>query len=295
VPKTQNEKCSSKFQENFIDFYKKNRYNIYKEGGKIMKYCLSGRQPLSVLKKCDEVKMQYVDKDRILDYIETLSDKMITLDIPAELKAEDLNWTLFKMYSEKVNFALCLHDLSLVNSCKEYKIKFYWAYPITSFFELRGIINLEPCYLFLGAPLCFDLPKIKALTNIPIRLCPNLAYDAYIPRENGIYGSWVRPEDIGVYEKFVDMFEFETDELKREQVLLHIYKDNGNWPGNLNLLFTNFNVNIDNCALPEEVGEVRTSCGQRCMSNGTCTFCLTSVKFADIIRKKHYEGLTSQS
>lgn len=258
-----------------------------------MKYCLSGRQPLSVLKKSDEVKMQYEDRERILDYLETLPDKTIILDVPSEI--DNLNWTLLKMYSAKINFMLCLHDLKLVQECKKNEIKWYWAYPITSYFELRGLLALEPSYLFLGAPLSFDLPKIKALSKIPIRLCPNLAYDAYIPRENGIYGSWIRPEDISVYEQYVDTFEFETNELKREQVLLHIYKDNGTWPGNLNLLFTNFNVNIDNRALPEEVGEVRSSCGQRCMQNGTCTFCLTSVKFADIIRKKHYEGLTSQS
>lgn len=253
-----------------------------------MKYCMSGRQPLSVLKKADEVKMQFEDRERIIDYMETLSDKTIILDIPTGI--DELNWRLFKAYSEKIDFMLCLHDLKFAAECAENEIKFYWAYPITSYYELKGILALNPCYIFLGAPLSFDLPKVQKITNVPIRLCPNLAYDAYIPRVDGICGQWVRPEDTAVYEQYVSAYEFECDELKREQALLHIYKENGEWPGNLNLLLTNFNVNVDNRALPEEIGEVRVSCGQRCMSNGTCHFCLTGVKFSNAIRKKHYEN-----
>lgn len=229
--------------------------------------------------------MNYEDRERIVDYIEELSDKMIILEIPYDVTA--INWQLYKAYANKVNFALCIHNLQLAKECKENNIPFYWAYPITSYYELRGIIALEPCYIILGAPLSFDLPKIKAMTSIPIRMCPNLAYDAYIPRENGICGQWIRPEDIAVYEAYVDTFEFIADELKREQVLFHVYKDNGAWPGNLNLLLTNFGVNVDNRALPEEIGEIRSKCGQRCMLNGTCHFCITSVQFADAIRKKH--------
>lgn len=185
-----------------------------KKGGITMKYCLSGRQPLSVLKKGDEIKMQFEDRERIIDYIETLSDKTIILEVPAEI--QELNWQLFKAYAEKIDFILCLHNLNLASECVANGLKFYWAYPITTYYELRGIIALNPCYLFLGAPLSFDLPKVKGITNIPVRLCPNLAFDAYVPRADGICGQWIRPEDTAVYEQYVDAYEFECDELKRE-------------------------------------------------------------------------------
>lgn len=252
-----------------------------------MKYCLSGRQPISVLKKCDEIKMRYEDRERIIDYIEVLPDKTIILEIPREVR--DINWQLYEMYAEKINFILCVHDLSFATLCYEHNMQFYWEYPITSYYELNGVLALNPCYLFLGAPLCFELPKIKSKTDIAIRLCPNIAYNSYIPRENGICGQWIRPEDIKAYEPYVDTFEFAADELQREAVLLHIYKDNGQWPGNLNLLLTNFGFNVDNRGLPEEIGEMRTKCGQRCMSTGTCHFCETAVKFSEALRKKHIE------
>ena len=101
-----------------------------------MKYCLSGRHPLSLLKKVEEIKMEYRDREKILDYVEQIPEKTIILHIPKD--TTDLNWNLYKMYSEKINFILEIEDLALVEECKENGIKFYWHYPITSFYELNG-------------------------------------------------------------------------------------------------------------------------------------------------------------
>lgn len=234
--------------------------------------------------------MKYQDRNRLIDYTTQFPNKTFILHIPKG--TEDLDWNLYKAYSEKVNFILCIDDLNLAKNCNEHKIKYYWSYPIFTWYELQGIINLHPCYLILNGSLFFSLRKVKSVTNIPIRAIPNLAYDAYIPRENGIYGTWIRPEDIEVYEPYIDTFEFIADELSREAVLLHIYKDNQKWPGNLNLLLTNFNKNVDNRAIPEEIGEYRVNCSQRCMEPScTCHFCETAIKFSNSVRKRHYENL----
>jgi hypothetical protein len=249
---------------------------------------MSGRQPISILKKVNEVRMHYVDKDRIIDYIEALPDKTIILEIPKEAS---INWDLYKAYASKVDFILCLADLATAQQCKSNGIKFFWGYPINTYYELQSLLKLEPCYLYLGAPLCFDLPRVKEITDIPIRLIPNVAYDGYIPRDNGVCGQWIRPEDVKHYEPYVNALEFITDNLEKERTLLHIYKDNQNWPGNLNLLLTNFGVNIDNRALPDELGPIRIRCGQRCMSNGACHYCHSAMKFATALRHKHYEDI----
>ena len=238
--------------------------------------------------------MQYKDRDRLLDYIKDYPDKTFILHIPKDVG--EINWELYKMYDEKVNFMFCIDDLNFAKECQKKEIKFYWAYPIFTWYELKSVIDLEPCYIMLNAPLSFDLKKVKSVTNIPIRLCPNLAYDAYIPRKNGIYGTWVRPEDINIYEEYVTAFEFITEDLSREATLLHIYKDNGFWPGNLNLLLTNFNVNVDNRAIPEEIGKYRANCGQRCMNpTSSCHFCETAINFSNAIREKHYKDLKQNS
>ena len=256
-----------------------------------MKYCVSGRHQKSILSKADEIKMQYKDRDRLINYIKDYPDKTFILIIPKDVPEDELEWNRFEDYSNEVNFILCIQDLNLAKNCHNHGIKFYWFYPIFTWFELNGVIAFDPCYIILAAPLCFDLKKVKAKTQIPIRLCPNLAFDAYIPRANGICGSWIRPEDVEIYEEWVDTLEFITDDLSKESTLFHIYAENKVWPGNLNLLLTNFNVNVDNRAIPEEIGKIRANCGQRCMSSGTCHFCETSVNFSNDIRHKHYENL----
>ena len=53
-----------------------------------MKYAVSGRQPKSVLQQADEIKMMYQDRERLIDYIEELSDKTFILEIPKEVQKE---------------------------------------------------------------------------------------------------------------------------------------------------------------------------------------------------------------
>lgn len=226
--------------------------------------------------------MRYEDKDRIIDYIECIPEKTIILEIPKE---SAVNWELYKAYSNKIDFILCIADLRLAQLCNEHGIKFFWAYPINTFYELQGVIKLQPSYIYLGAPLCFDLPRVKGITDIPIRLIPNVAYDAYIPRDHGVCGQWIRPEDVEAYEPYVDVFEFDTNELQREAVLLHVYKDTKKWMGNLNLLITNLGVDVDNRAISPDLVTARVSCGQRCMSHGTCHLCLKALKYSSEVLK----------
>lgn len=258
-----------------------------------MKYCISGRQPKSVMKKADEIRFQYKDLGRAFDYLEEFPDKTFIIDIPSEEK--EINWNTLKMYAEKVNLVLALADLRLAQECYINQIEFYWFYPINTWYDLNGIIDLHPCYLFLGAPLCFSLEKVKEKTNIPIRLCANLAYDAYVPRRDGICGQWIRPEDMEAYSAYVSAIDFVSDSLDKEATLLDVYKFDKTWPGNLNLIFTNFNYNVDNRLVPEDLGEIRMNCGQRCMDRGTCHLCWNGLQLSNFIRDGHYKIKRNQN
>ena len=233
--------------------------------------------------------MAWEDRDRILDFIEKIPNITVILDIPKYAELTDREWNTLEMYNDKLDFYVTLHNLHIYDVVKLHGLRFYWPYPIVSYYELQGILALEPAYILLGPPLSFDLENIKSITAVPVRLIANTSYDPYIPREDGICGQWVRPEDVGEYEKYADVLEFVDANLTKEATLLHIYKENGNWPGNLNLLFDNFNFNVDNRAIPEDLGKRRISCRQRCMSGGSCHRCESALQFAELIRKKHEE------
>ena len=106
-----------------------------------------------------------------------------------------------------------------------------------------------------------------------------------ITKINVLSGTWIRPEDAeSAYGKYISAFEFNLTDLSEEATLLKVYKS-GEWPGNLNILLKNFNINVENRALPEEIGEVRANCGRRCMESTNCHFCEMAVLFANSVRK----------
>lgn len=216
-----------------------------------------------------------------------MPDKTYILDIPRE-EVLNVDVNLMKVFSEKVNFILCIHDLRMVRMVAAAGLKWYWAYPITTYYELQGVCALKPCYLYITAPLSMDLDNVKKITDIPLRMTPNLAYDAYIPRENGVRGQWVRPEDVDRYGEYIDAFEFAAIDLTKEHTLFHIYAENKAWPGNLDLLLTNLDFDIDNRTIPDEVVEARMRCGQRCMSGSRCRLCETAFKCMAVLRHRLY-------
>ena len=261
-----------------------------------MRFCVNGRQPYSVIEKADEIKFQYNDKDKILDLVEKYPNKVVILDVPGD----ETDWNAWHMYSDKfIEFYIALHNLNRADEFNDNNIKWYWPYPVTSYYELGMILALNPSYLMIGAPLSFDLDQVATLayvdgeaTSIPLRMVCNNARPRYLPAptpiaNTAICGQWVRPEDVKAYGSRVQCFEFDNVDLKQEEVLLHIYKENESWPGNLNLLIQGLNVNVDNRAIPDEFAEARMNCGQKCWSTSGCRLCPTALKFADQIRKEH--------
>lgn len=259
-----------------------------------MRYCVSGRQPYSILKKADEIKVQYNDKDRIIDFVEKLPNKTIILDVPGD----EEDWLTWGMYDEKFDeFYIALHNLHRYQEFNSHGIKWYWPYPITSYYELNMILALKPHYLMIGPPLSFEIDKVVSLAyvddsaeQIPLRMVCNVARPAYLPKPDPITntticGQWVRPEDVPLYSQ-VQCFEFENVDLKQEEVMLHVYKENQMWPGNLNLLIQGLDFNVDNRAIPDEFGQARITCGQKCWSTSGCHLCQIALQFAEQIRKE---------
>lgn len=105
-----------------------------------MKYCLSARQPDSILKKADEIKIELRDYKAIPEYIEKFSDKTLILDFTDNIP-NDFNWELISVYTNEMNgnFYCALNNLDLIPECALRGIKFYYKYPVTSLFELEGL------------------------------------------------------------------------------------------------------------------------------------------------------------
>lgn len=251
-----------------------------------MKYSINLRQPRETLRKASEIHTTYKDIQGIYNLLDEeyfCKEVSYTIEIEPE---DEINWNVFAdLAAAGLTIYLALHDLKLVARCRENSLNWYWAYPIQSFYDLAGIRNLSPSFYLLDAPLYFDLKRVKSLIgDVPIRLIANCAHSVDIPRGDGVCGTYIRPEDVHIYEPYVDTLEFKTygpwdERLRKERTLLEIYSKES-WAGNLNLILTNFNINVDNRAFPPEFGEARLQCRQACTSNITtgCQLCYNVIK-----------------
>lgn len=192
---------------------------------------------------------QYPDKEYIVE-LDQINDNAL--------------WNYISICNEKLNGNLYvkLYNLKGAPTCKEKGLKFFYAYPASSFYELRGLKDLGVSYVYITAPIFFDMDTVKSV-EIPVRLIPNICYDSYIPHDNGVCGQWVRPEDQEIYEKVgCEVVEFINDlaSKEKEEALYRIYAERKEWPGEMDNIFINFNYPALNRMVPPDLALVRLNC-----------------------------------
>lgn len=249
------------------------------EGNYMIKYTVSGLQGFGILQNADEIRLQYKDHKYLIDLVKRYEGKSFIIRIPI---GTEVDWETLKSYGQITDVTLALEDLHMIKFAQENMLKYYWAYPVTTWYELRSMITLGVDQILVGAPLFFEIGKVHAKFN-NLRIVANNAQENPATPGSHINGPYVRPEDVKYYEPYVQHIEFFCDKLTEEAQLLEIYKE-GKWEGNLNFLVRNLNANVTNRLIPEEFGQFRTKCGQRCMSSGTCHYCETTFNMVNAAR-----------
>ena len=254
-----------------------------------MKFCLSGRQSITLLKKADEIKIEQRDYQALPEYMEKYPNKTLILELNNELP-ERFKWETIKNYKEAYDGTICIaaSNKEQMTLCKLFEIDFYYKYQIYTFFELNALKQYGVSYVLIGAPLIFNLKNV-AKYGIPIRAIPNIAYEPYLDHQgDSIYGQWIRPEDIDKYGQYIDVFEFYAPKLpEKEAVLYRVYAEQKNWPGNLNLLIDFLGFDYENKLIYDEENFAirRMNCNQKCLSGKTCHYCQDQFRTKEIVKK----------
>lgn len=252
-----------------------------------MKYMQSCRQTLVQLSTADEIKMDYKDIDRIRDFVtEAWTCAVDVVIYITKEEQKDVDWNMLKSYHEVIPMVIAIEDTFFAPIVKQNGFNWFWSYPISTFWELRGILELGASQVLIDAPIFFEMPTVYEWCKeykAEIRCVANQCYNNYMPRKDGVYGVYIRPEDIPYYEPFVSHIEFVTDSLTKERAYIRIYKDQGLWPGNLNILLPSFGIDVDNRGFDATFGKRRLTCRQRCQSTGRCRYCRTQVELINAI------------
>lgn len=170
--------------------------------------------------------------------------------------------------------------------CEKEKIKFYFNFSVNTYSELLALKNINAEYAIIDAPLFHDI-KNAAKVGIKLRVVPNVAYYASIPRAEGVRGSWIRPEDLNLYDSYISAIEFEDCDIKKEQALFRIYIEQKAWPGDLGKIITNLDYPGVNRMISSDLTKRRMECGQRCYEGLHCRLCYHYLDLANpnLLRK----------
>lgn len=247
---------------------------------------ISCRQPLVFLKDAKEIRVNYNDIERLKDFVtdEWTCEAEVVIYLPND---QVVDWDNINSYKDILNITIATEDTKQIQTIKHEKgYRVFWAYPVSTYWELRSVLSLGVDQVLLEGPLYFDLPKVKAICGdaVELRAVVNKCFNNNLPQENGICGTYIRPEDIPEYANFITHFEFDSDNsMKKEHTLYKIYTEDELWPGNLNLLLTNLNIDVDNRGfevLPLEdyddnkiFAHRRITCRQECQGISNCRFC----------------------
>lgn len=249
-----------------------------------MKVCLDARVSPEYLKQADEIKVQQRDVGIIMDLIEKYPKATIVLQAPQ--KIEEAGWKDIRDWHilSRHQFILCAGTIEDIQQAVELGIPCFYGYPIETFATLRCFMRLGVSYVRLGAPLFFDLDKVKKVLGEDgpkIRGIANLCFMDRLPHGEGISGTWIRPEDLDKYDEYFYSIEFDGVPVNKEEALFRIYIKEKAWAGPLSMLINGLESPAANRMISSNITDKRLNCGQRCESGGHCHNCYSELTMSN--------------
>lgn len=241
-----------------------------------MKYCIDYYKNSKAINEADEFIIKYTKKnDVLIDFLEKYKNIRINLTIEEELTFNELKLlkTISNNYSNLV-LRFNHYNPETIEDIVECGVPFFFANRINNWDEFLGFIELGVTDIYIVEDLCFELDKVSLLAhqnNIQLRTYPNVAQSSWKDTLD-IKKFWIRPEDVDLYSKYIDVFEF-FGTSQQIPTLLKVYKKDKHWYGPLNELIIGLKSDIDSRFLISKFAEKRAICGKKCLKNNKCKHC----------------------
>jgi hypothetical protein len=265
-----------------------------------MKYNVEFLKHLN-LKDFDEITIQYDRQDeQLIKFLEDHAEQRVILCVKDVIDfAQGEEWRKLNAIHEKYpdyNFAVKFYQCRafdskenplLMQSIENLTIPFFTGDCVTNFDELNYLLTLGVSDVYLTENICFDLARARALCDehkTSIRAFPNVA-QANVRSTPALKKFFIRPEDVEVYEKYIDVLEF-WGPADRQVILLKIYKK-GRWFGDLNEIILDLNLEFDSRRIIPPFAQMRTTCRRKCMAGEKCAICDHSFNISKHLEDKN--------
>ena len=257
---------------------------------------------IKLLNIIDEVTITYNRKDTsLLKFLQTFSNnkRRVNIFIKDEedfINNDCLNFfkTLVIEYPE-INFTLKLkrggtvvskiHDITKATGVN---IPFFFETIVTDWDTLHGYINMHPTDIYVAEALCFELVSVATIlheNNIKVRAFANVGQSAW-RRTPALKKFFIRPEDVEIYEPYIDVLEFFGKENSIE-TYYKIYAIEKKWFGKLNEVILDLDTDIDSRFLLPSFAERRVNCGKHCLKGRPCQICEVTEQLSATLEKNN--------
>lgn len=247
-----------------------------------MRYAIKYYYGCKAMERASEIILKYEKVHKKLSYsIRDYSQgQRIVLDITgynSETIIQD-NLEIWKKALEgHKKMAIKMRDdqIDLIKDLVKIDMPYFLDTVVDNFEKLGAVAALQVSDVYVCNELGFSIKEVSAFCKskgINVRVYPNIAQSSCEQFDTDSFKKFfIRPEDLCLYENYVDIIEFYVDSLDRQNVLYEIYKS-GIWDDDLSILILGLKENIQNNTILPNFGATRLNCKKKC-SIGQCATC----------------------
>lgn len=273
-----------------------------------MKYCVPYFKTFKYMTEVDEVIVPYERRD--VEFINSLTskEKLITNTIIVDIKDmyEFKDHDCLKVFEAlknnypEVSFKLRFREHNkdfneFYNKIKELEIPFFFMDFVRSWDMFHGLIKLGVSDLYIVEELGFELKvlgQIARASSISIRVFANVCQSSW-SESDSLKSFFIRPEDVSIYDQYVDVLEFFGEKQNQQEVMFKVYAKDKKWFGPLKEIIVGLDSEIDSRSILPNFGLIRAGCKKRCVKGEPgyipCKICdrMASIS-ASLLEKGHY-------
>lgn len=264
-----------------------------------MKYCINYSNKSHIIDKVDEILIRY-DKNKILElftqFIPAHLNQRVIVQLIEENNIDTIVNNLKKIisiYNEnkdiKFDIQLPFYNQKFMEELKDTNLKYFFKAAANSWDKFTSLISQNVSDIYITDELAFELDKVAEIAhknNIKVRIYPNVAQSRW-DKLSDILKFFIRPEDIEIYEPYVDVCEFYGDKAQQIDTYYKIYQEDKKWFGDLQEIIIGLDSKIDSRYIIPRFAEKRIKCGKDCLKGGKCEMCKRILDLSEQLENAH--------
>lgn len=260
-----------------------------------MKYCMDYFFGGDYINEVDELMIATTENHNYGSFISEHPNQRIIIKLMEKDHLIEKNllkvFLALKQERKLTNFAILLpRECENIDDIKPFKdagIDYLFIDTANTWLKLHAQADFGVSDVYITEALGFDIAAVSEFCHskgIKTRTFPNIAQQE-LPIFD-IYSFFIRPEDIPIYEKYIDVCEFFHKERVTEQsVYYKIYAKDKKWFGDLRDIIIGLKQPIDSRYIVKQFAEARTTCRLRCLRTNDCRICNKCLELGDTLKE----------